>query len=158
MSAIFPDFWHPPSPCRQFFNTICWQFWPIFDPSPLPIAYAVYGRPLRLHEAKICYYFPLLVWQRFFSSIRSSFQTKNPSQFQAKSKIVKLASWSWLSHYLHSRKHKFTSSSLVYGYHRIDYRLPQSRQHWHMSSIQQNCHPKGCSKPIFAEQSFSNDD
>ena len=32
--AIFPDFWHPPPPCRQFFSIICRQFWPIFDPSP----------------------------------------------------------------------------------------------------------------------------
>ena len=33
---FFPDFWHPPPPCRQFFSTIRRQFWPIFDPSSTP--------------------------------------------------------------------------------------------------------------------------
>ena len=37
----FPDFLTPTSPTlrRKFFSTICHlQFWPIFDPWPLPIA------------------------------------------------------------------------------------------------------------------------
>ena len=43
-SAIFWEFWNPLSPCRQFFSTIRWQFW------PLPIADN--GRPLK---AKHCW-------------------------------------------------------------------------------------------------------
>ena len=52
MSAIFPDFWHPP-PLPLSILTVflilstCWQLWPIFDPSPLPIADVVYWRPQR---------------------------------------------------------------------------------------------------------------
>ena len=41
----FSGFLTPPPPGRQFFSTIRRQFWPIFDPSPLPIADVVYGRP-----------------------------------------------------------------------------------------------------------------
>ena len=36
MLTIFPDFWQPFPPCRQFFSTIRWQFWQIVDPSQLP--------------------------------------------------------------------------------------------------------------------------
>ena len=69
----------------------------------------------------------------------------------------------WTTVRLHGKKlQNATNISLLRGIWVSSYRLQtttaQSRQHWHMSSIQQNCHPKGCSKPIFAEQSFSNDD
>ena len=40
----FSGFLTPPLPCRQFFSNIRRQFWPIFDPSPLPITDIVYGR------------------------------------------------------------------------------------------------------------------
>ena len=39
----FSAFLTPPSPCRQFFSTICRQF---LTPSLLPIANIIYGRPL----------------------------------------------------------------------------------------------------------------
>ena len=42
----FSGFLTFPSPCRQFYSTIHWQFWPIFDPSSVAIAKVVYGRPL----------------------------------------------------------------------------------------------------------------
>ena len=38
-SAIFPDFWHPPPPSRQFFSTVRRQFWPNFDPFQLPTSF-----------------------------------------------------------------------------------------------------------------------
>ena len=47
MSAIFLEFLHPPPPYQQYFCRISWQFWPIFDPSSLPIAKVVNGRPLK---------------------------------------------------------------------------------------------------------------
>ena len=34
---IFPDFWHAPSACLQFFSTMHWQFWTIFQGGPIPI-------------------------------------------------------------------------------------------------------------------------
>ena len=43
---FFPIFDIPFPPCWQFFSTIPWQFWPIFDPSPLSIVNVIYGRPL----------------------------------------------------------------------------------------------------------------
>ena len=46
--GIFFRFLTPPSPMMAFFSTICWQFWPIFDPFPQTIADVVYGQLLSL--------------------------------------------------------------------------------------------------------------
>ena len=49
--AICQYFWNTLPPCHQFFSTICWQFWPIFDPGII-IANVIYGQPLILFWPK----------------------------------------------------------------------------------------------------------
>ena len=62
----FSRFWHPPPPSRQFLNTICRQFCPIFDPFSIPIVDVVYG---------------LFVFNSFTNFIFSIFSGVAPHQY-----------------------------------------------------------------------------
>ena len=76
----FSGFW--PSPCQQFFSAICWQFWLIFDPCPLPPT----NHRRRLRTA------PSIFWKNIFMQLQS---VPIPTPTRYYSHFDTVSTWLW---------------------------------------------------------------
>ena len=100
----FSGFLTPPSPWRQFLSTIRWQFWPIFDPSPLQIADLVYGRPLKIENFYLKSRFSkssrTAQYRAIFSIYAWYSLTKGPQFYISELKCTNVSQWSTKKMYL----------------------------------------------------------